>query len=283
MVLELLGFLRLSFIDIVDIFVVALVLYVVFRWLRGSSAVYIFTAILLLVLVRVLAVALNMKLLSMLMDTIIDVGAIALIVIFQPEIRQFLGRIGRSTWLSRSEKNILGRILGSEGDSLEKDSVREICEACKQMAESKTGALIVLLHKNNLEDIIDNGDRLDADIKERLIENIFYKNSPLHDGAMIIGGNRIIAARCTLPITERGDLPARYGMRHKSAVGISERSDADVIVVSEQRGSISFVRDGIIRPLANIAELAAWLTSKQIGDPGRTGEQGKSNDQTENK
>ena len=142
-------------------------------------------------------------------------------------------------------------------------NIKEICEACKQMAESKTGALIVLLRKDDLQDIVDNGDRLDADIKERLIENIFFKNSPLHDGAMVIGSNRIIAARCTLPITERGDLPARYGMRHKSAVGISERSDADVIVVSEQRGEISFVRDGAIRPIANIAELAACITSKQ--------------------
>ena len=259
MILELLGFLRLSFIDIIDIVVVAFALYVVFRWLRGSSAVYIFVAILMLVLVRVLAVALNMKLLSTLMDTVIDVGAIALIVIFQPEIRQFLGRIGRSTWLSRSEQNILGRIFGVEKKELAKDDIREICDACKQMADSKTGALIVILHTNDLQDIIDNGDRIDADIKERLIENIFFKNSPLHDGAMIIGGGRIIAARCTLPITERGDLPARYGMRHKSAVGISERSDADVIVVSEQRGEIAFVRDGVIRPIANIAELASCL------------------------
>ncbi|MBR1633134.1 MAG: diadenylate cyclase CdaA [Bacteroidales bacterium] len=263
MILGVLGFLRLSFIDVLDIVVVAMILYVVFRWLRGSSAIYIFTAILLLILVRVLAVALNMKLLSTLMDTIIDVGAIALIVIFQPEIRQFLSRIGRSTWLSRNEKNFFNRILGRETAALGKESVKEICEACKQMAESKTGALIVLLRKDDLQDIVDNGDRLDADIKERLIENIFFKNSPLHDGAMIIGSNRIIAARCTLPITERGDLPARYGMRHKSAVGISERSDADVIVVSEQRGEISFVRDGAIRPIANIAELAACITSKQ--------------------
>ena len=265
MILELLGFLRLSFIDIVDIVVVAFALYVVFRWLRGSSAVYIFVAILMLVLVRVLAVALNMKLLSTLMDTVIDVGAIALIVIFQPEIRQFLGRIGRSTWLSRSEQNFLGRLFRVETSELAKDDLREICAACKQMADSKTGALMVILHTNDLQDIIDNGDRIDADIRERLIENIFYKNSPLHDGAMIIGGGRIIAARCTLPITVKGNIPARYGMRHKSAVAISEQSDADVIVVSEQRGEISFVRDGVIRPIANIAELAACLAPQKSG------------------
>ena len=114
------------------------------------------------------------------------------------------------------------------------------------MAEQKTGALIVLRHKNPLQDIMDSGDTLDADIRSSLIENIFFKNSPLHDGAVIIGGNRILAARCTLPITERTDIPSKYGMRHKAAVGISERSDADVIVVSEQRGTISFVRDGVI-------------------------------------
>ena len=131
------------------------------------------------------------------------------------------------------------------------------------MAEQKTGALIVLQRRNSLQDIIDSGDTLDADIRSSLIENIFYKNSPLHDGAMIIGGNRIVAARCTLPITDRTDIPAKYGMRHKSAVGISERSDADVIVVSEQRGTVSFVRDGVITQINSRNQLKLMLEPPQ--------------------
>ncbi|MBO4525904.1 MAG: diadenylate cyclase CdaA [Bacteroidales bacterium] len=251
--LELLGFLHLGIVDVLDIVVVAIVIYVVFRWLKGSSAMNILIAILALLAIRFVASAMNMKLLSTLLDAVINVGAIALIVIFQPEIRQFLSRLGRRRggWLDR--------LLGRKGEDLGAQASKEIVQACRDMAESRTGALIVILHKNALEDVIESGDRIDADIRSRLIENIFVKDSPLHDGAIIIGGGRIIAARCTLPITERKDLPAKYGMRHKSAVGLTERSDADVIVVSEQRGTISFVRDGEIFPIAGMNELKLKL------------------------
>ena len=251
--LELLGFLHLGIVDVLDIVVVAIVIYVVFRWLKGSSAMNILIAILALLAIRFVASAMNMKLLSTLLDAVINVGAIALIVIFQPEIRQFLSRLGRRRggWLDR--------LLGRKGEDLGAQASKEIVQACRDMAESRTGALIVILHKNALEDVIESGDRIDADRRSRLIENIFVKDSPLHDGAIIIGGGRIIAARCTLPITERKDLPAKYGMRHKSAVGLTERSDADVIVVSEQRGTISFVRDGEIFPIAGMNELKLKL------------------------
>lgn len=251
--LELLGFLHLGIVDVLDIVVVAIVIYVVFRWLKGSSAMNILIAILALLAIRFVASAMNMKLLSTLLDAVINVGAIALIVIFQPEIRQFLSRLGRRRggWLDR--------LLGRKGEDLGAQASKEIVQACRDMAESRTGALIVILHKNALEDVIESGDRIDADIRSRLIENIFVKDSPLHDGAIIIGGGRIIAARCTLPITDRKDLPAKYGMRHKSAVGLTERSDADVIVVSEQRGTISFVRDGEIFPIAGMNELKLKL------------------------
>ncbi|MBQ9549140.1 MAG: diadenylate cyclase CdaA [Bacteroidales bacterium] len=258
MLLEIFGFLRLSFVDIVDIAVVALIIYVVFHWLRGSSAMNIFIAILFLFVIRIIAVGLNMKLLSALMGTVVDVGAIALVVIFQPEIRQFLGRVGRSG-IARGGRSLTDRILHREGDALPPAAVKEVVAACAAMAEQKTGALIVIRHRNNLEDIIATGDRLDADIRERLLENIFFKDSPLHDGAVVLGGGRIVAARCTLPMTERTDLPARYGMRHKSAVGLTERSDADVIVVSEQRGTISFVHEGVIREGVNRYELRQLL------------------------
>ena len=257
--LDILGFLHLGFADIIDIIVVALILYVAFRWLRGSSAVNIFIAILMLFVIRIVAVAMNMKLLSALLDTIIDVGAIALIVIFQPEIRQFLIRMGRSTGIAGERRNVLDRLFGRDPKALDDEAAKELIQACFNMAEQKTGALIVLRHRNNLQDVVDSGDRLDADIRSSLIENIFFKNSPLHDGAMIIADNRIVAARCTLPITGRTRLPARYGMRHKAAIGISEQCDADVIVVSEETGGISLVRGGQITPVDSINTLNLLL------------------------
>lgn len=253
--LELLGFLHLGIVDVLDIVVVAIVIYVVFRWLKGSSAMNILIAILALLAIRFVATAMNMKLLSSLLDAVINVGAIALIVIFQPEIRQFLSRLGRrGGWVDR--------LLGRKRDDLGAQAAKEIAQACRDMAENRTGALIVILHKNSLQDVIDSGDRIDAQVSSRLLENIFFKDSPLHDGAVIIGGGRILAARCTLPITEQ-KIPAKYGMRHKSAVGISERSDADVIVISEQRGTISFVRDGEISPVAGMNELKLMLEPRK--------------------
>ena len=128
------------------------------------------------------------------------------------------------------------------------------------MSEDKTGALIVISHKNPLEEVVGTGDRIDAAIHRRLIMNLFFKNSPLHDGALVITGNRITAVRCTLPITENKNIPANYGMRHKAAIGITEESDADVIVVSEETGKISFVRAGQVTPIQNINELKLLLT-----------------------
>ncbi|MCQ2180818.1 MAG: diadenylate cyclase CdaA [Bacteroidales bacterium] len=246
MIHDILGILHISFVDILDILVVALIIYTMFKWLRGSSAMNIFLAIILLLVIRVVAVALNMKMLSALLGTVIDVGAVALVVIFQPEIRQFLSRFGRTAGLKRS-RNILDKLLGRRNDVLEDNAIEELTDACSEMSEEKTGALIVIVNKDPLTDVAETGDRIDADIRKRLIENIFFKNSPLHDGAMLIGGGRIVAARCTLPITDRNDIPAHYGMRHKAAIGLTERCDASVIVVSEQTGKISVVRFGEIR------------------------------------
>lgn len=263
MVLDILGFLHFSFIDLADIVLVAAIIFVVFRWIRGSSSMNIFIAILLLLLVRIVASALGMKMISTLLGTIIDVGAIALIVIFQPEIRKFLMTVGRSAGNTLERRKWIEKILPRRGvESVSSSSVSEIANACKDMAASKTGALIVVRRKNPLQDIIDTGDVLDARISTRIILNIFFKNAPLHDGAVIIDGDRIVAARCTLPISDRTDLPARFGMRHKAAIGISEQTDADVIVVSEQTGDISFVRAGLITPVGSINKLKLLLGGK---------------------
>ncbi|MBQ9450008.1 MAG: diadenylate cyclase CdaA [Bacteroidales bacterium] len=258
-----LEFLHFSWIDILDILMVAALIYLVFRWIRGSTAINIFIAIILVVIVRVIAEAIGMKMISSLLGTLIDMGAVALVVIFQPEVRRFLGSLGRKAGTTLEQRNFLQKLFpGLQARRVDTRALQEITEACREMAAQKTGALILIQHKNSLEDIIATGDTVDAEIGRRLIMNIFFKNSPLHDGAMVIGGNRIIAARCTLPITERTDLPARYGMRHKAAIGISEQCDADVIVVSEETGGISFVRGGQISPVDTINTLNLLLGEK---------------------
>lgn len=267
MILGIFGFLNLSFTDILDILMVATIIYFVFRWIRGSAAMNIFIAILGVLILRVFALALNMKLMSAILGTFIDVGVLALIVIFQPEIRHFLMRIGSRSGL---QNTFVHKFFGIKDNKFNTTAVNEIADACKTMGEQKTGALIVIPHENSLNQIIETGDRIDAIVSKRLIMNLFFKNSPLHDGAMIIAGNRIVASRCTLPITERTDIPASFGMRHKAAIGISEETDADVIVVSEETGDISFVRGGTVTPLQSINELKLKLSNSLDSGAGKT-------------
>lgn len=267
MILALFGFLEMSFADILDIFLLGLIIFFAFKWLRGSSAMSIFVAIVSLYLIRVLVSAFNMRLMTAIMETVLDVGVIALIIIFQPEIRKFLISLGNRYMNSAKGREIVNRILGKRGVSMaDSETVNDITEACRRMSEDKTGALIVLAHRTPLDDIIGTGDKIDAAVHRRLIMNLFFKNSPLHDGAMVISGNRIVAARCTLPITERTDIPANYGMRHKAAIGMTEVSDAEVIVVSEETGKISFIKGGEVTPIQNINELKLLLNNSMEED-----------------
>ena len=267
MVLDILGFLRLSWVDILDILVVASIIFVIFRWIRGTSAMHIFLAILFLFLVRIIAVAMNMKMLSALMGTVIDVGAIALLVIFQPEIRQFLNRVGRSASLRGGAWNFIDKLLGRSVGEVDSYAVSEITEACRTMAQEKTGALIVLQRKDDLDRILQTGDSIDAKVSHRLLCTLFFKNTPLHDGAVVIRGDRVAAARCTLPVSSRTDLPARYGMRHRAAIALTDDSDAEVIVVSEQTGDISFVKNGELQKLSGADELASYISGSLTPEP----------------
>ena len=220
-------FLHFTLVDLVDIILVAAVIYLVFRWIRGSSAINIFIAIIILFIVRVVATAMNMKMVSAMLGTILDVGAIA----------------GRTAGQNNVMKKFFRR---QQAEGLDSGLISEIVLAVEQMAATKTGALIVVRRRDNLQSIIATGDLVDARVSQRLVMNIFFKNSPLHDGAMIIGGDRIIAARCTLPLTDRLDLPASFGMRHKAAVGLAEQCDADVVVVSEETGEISLMQGSTV-------------------------------------
>ena len=259
------GFLSLSLTDVIDILIVALIIFAIFRWVRNSTAINIFVAIIIIYVLLVVADTLNMKLMKALLGAFIDVGVLALIVIFQPEIRHFLYRIGSETKISSKGKEFLSKLFGSRSSTMDSEAVNEVAEACRRMSEQKTGALIVFLHGDSLDYIIATGDKIDAAISRRLIMNLFFKNSPLHDGAMIIRDNRITAARCTLPITSRTDLPANYGMRHKAAIGVTEESDAEVTVVSEETGQVSFVKQGEITPIGNMNELKLKLSAAFSG------------------
>ncbi len=265
MVLAIFGFLQLSLADILDILLLAMIIFVVFRWIRGTSAMSIFVAIISLYVIRVIVSAFNMRLMTNIMETVLDVGIIALIVIFQPEIRKFLMQLGTRYMNTAQGNQVIGKFFkkgkGKGTNISGSQDVNEITEACRRMSEEKTGALIVIPHKASLETIISTGDRIDAAVHRRLIMNLFFKNSPLHDGAMVISNGRIAAARCTLPITERTNIPANYGMRHKAAIGITEETDADAITVSEETGNISFVKGGVVTPIKNINELKLLLNT----------------------
>jgi len=250
-----LDFVNITFIDILDIILVGLLVFEIIKFFRKTSAIGIISVILLFYVVWIIVKALGMKLLSFIMGQILGVGVISLLIIFQPEIRRFLNNMGiRIKGASRS-KVISRFITQTNKEKVSQEILDEIADACDKMSQSKTGALIVIRHKDPLEDYIISGDVLNADISRRLIENIFFKNTPLHDGAMIISSSKIIAARCTLPLSENKKIPPKYGMRHKAALGISEISDASVIVVSEETGGISFMEKGMLKEIKSIAEL----------------------------
>lgn len=259
-VLGIFGFLQFGIADVLDILMVSLVIYFLFRSIKGDSTVVNIVLVLAVLLVlRSVVIALNMRMMTVLLNTLLDVGVLALIIIFQPEIRHLLNRFAIRSGLTRRTGELFNRLLGIREERMGSRSVEELAEACRAMSAEKTGALIVIQHKSSMEEYMASGDTFDAEINRRLIMNIFFKNSPLHDGAMIIVGNRIAAARCQLPMTNRTDIPASFGMRHRAAIGLSEDTDADIIVVSEESGRIRFVRNGEAVEITSMKELKERL------------------------
>ena len=235
------GFIPFTLIDFIDIFLVAGLMFAIYRATRGTSAPYIFFGIIIICIAWVMVRALNMELLSNILGQVISVGVIALIIIFQPEIRRFLQLIG----MRQKEFDFISRMF-SVTRKKEDINTSPIVSACLDMSNTKTGALIVIRQKDDLLFIIENGIAVDANLSVSLLKNIFFKNAPLHDGAVIVEGNRIVAAKCILPVTQ-SDVPKDYGTRHRSAIGITEITDAVVVVVSEESGAISIVKAGQIK------------------------------------
>lgn len=252
-------FIQIRIIDVIDILLVAFLMYQVYMLIRGTVAFNIFVAVIGIWLLYIIVRILKMKLLTSILGAAIGGGAIALIIIFQQEIRRFMIYIGSRYFSNRSFS--LHHIFSRSHSELDQVKIESIHKACVNLAESYTGALIVIARKTSLNPYAETGDLLNANTSSRLLESIFLKNSPLHDGAAIIENNLIISARCVLPFTNKTELPPFYGMRHRAGLGISEQTDAFVIIVSEERGEISVADRGQL--ISGLGQQELWHILKK--------------------
>jgi len=234
-------FIKIRILDVIDILLLAYLMYQVFLLIRGTVAMNIFIGIISFYLLWIIVKALDMHLMGAILGQVIGVGVIALIIVFQQEIRRFLIFIGNQ-YFSRNRLT-LEKIIPLIADQ-KRVKIKSIIKACINMAKTKTGALIVITRKSEMTGFAETGDILNAETSSRLIESVFNKNSPLHDGAMIIINDKILAARCILPVSENLNLPPTYGLRHRAALGMTENTDSLVIIVSEQTGNISLAENG---------------------------------------
>ena len=252
------GFLQFRLLDAIDIILVALLLYELFNLLKGTGAINIFFGIVAVIILWKVVTAFEMILLTEILGAFISVGFIALIVVFQPEIRQFLLLLGTTSFMAgkRKRRFLFWRISMANDEKLEVD---KIVKACQSMSNQKTGALIILAKTNELKPYIQTGELIDARLSDQLIETIFFKNSPLHDGALIITGNSIKAARCFLPVSGNMHIDVTLGLRHRAAMGITEKTDAISIVVSEETGELSYAKSGVLVTHVKPAQLHNFI------------------------
>ena len=234
--------LDIRIIDIVDIVLVAFLLYYLYKLVKGTVAINIFVGIVILYGIWKLTVLLEMQLLSKILGGFLGVGMFALIVVFQQEIRKFLLMLGSTN--IRARRRFLRQFNLASSDSIIITDVDSVVAACKNMSDNRTGALIVFQRNNSLDFVKNSGDEMKLEVNQPIIESIFFKNSTLHDGAMIIEDNMITATRVILPVSNDKDIPLRFGLRHRAALGITERTDAVCVVVSEENGQISYLKEG---------------------------------------
>jgi diadenylate cyclase len=248
MFLFFIGFLEITWIDFLDILLVSLLLYQVYRLLKGSVAIKIFLGVLLVYSVYLLVKVLGMHLLQRILGQFIGVGVIAAFILFQQEIRKFLMLIGKTT--NFNSKSMFKELFSKkEKEAEEQFNINAIIESANILSSTKTGALIVFAKTSELKFYAESGDHLDAELSKRLLIAIFQKYSPLHDGSVIIANNRIKAARCILPVSENEEIPAHLGLRHRAAIGITEVTDSVVLIVSEETGNTSLAYNGKIFPV----------------------------------
>jgi len=254
------AFLHVRLTDVIDIVLVAFLLYELYNLVKGTAAINIFLGIVSVFLLWKIITALQMELLSQILGAFISVGFIALIVVFQPEIRQFLLLIGTPRFIDKTRKRM--RFFNFAPNKPMNLDVDPIVSACRKMSANKTGALIILARLNELRQYVETGQVLDARISDDLIMNIFFKNSPLHDGAAIIINNRIKSARSILPVSSNGKIKARLGLRHRAGIGITEKTDAIALIISEETGEISYSSKGFLTENVNLAALKNFLEAE---------------------
>ena len=247
--------------DIIDIISVAMMLYYIYRLMRESRSLNVFIGIMLFILIWLfVSQVLEMRLLGSILDKLVSVGVIALSVIFQEDIRKFLYELGTQKGMRRLVNFFKSNKVKEK--EVDRETIIPIVMACMSMSKKYVGALIVIERGVPLNDIVDTGDLIDARINQRLIENIFFKNSPLHDGAMIISNRRIKAAGCILPVSHNLGIPKELGLRHRAAMGISQNSDAIAVVVSEETGRISVAIKGEFHLRLSAEQLESILTAE---------------------
>ena len=251
------GFLDVGLEDLADVLLVSVLLYQAYKLIRGTMAVRAFIGFLLLYLVYLVVKATGMELLTVILGQFMEVGVLAAIILFKQEIRKLLFFVGGTT-TSRGHE-LLSRLPWSKKARKAEVDITSIVEAAKALAGSNTGALIVLSNEDNLKFYEDSGDLIDAIVSKRLLLAIFNVKSPLHDGGVIIRQNKIVAARCILPVTERQDLPPQWGLRHRAAIGMSEMSNTLIIAVSEETGQIAIAQHGNLAANLSIQEIRAAL------------------------
>jgi len=259
-VILLTGLFQIRFLDVIDILLVAFILYELYNLLKGSVSINMFFAIVAMFLIWRVTDALQMELLRQILGAFFSVGIIALFIIFQPELRQFLLSIGKPDFIQKRRRRFLFWHFSEVSPYIV--DIDKIVYACQKMSNIKQGALIILTRQHELRIIKDTGQYLNAEISVELLENIFFPNSPLHDGAVIISGNKIEAARCILPISKSPKLTTNLGLRHRAAVGVTEQSDAIAIVVSEQTGKISYAEGGELTRNVEPSVLRDFLEEK---------------------
>ena len=234
--------LKFTIVDVIDVILVALLLYYIYKLVKGTVAINIFIGIIIIYLVWRLTNFLNMELLSGIFGGFMKVGIIALIVVFQPEIRKFLLMVGSTNYSKRGKLFKQFKFLKTE--TTDETNVDAVLAACIKMANTKTGALIVFERNNNLDFLSSTGDEMNIKVTQPIIESIFFKNSPLHDGAIIVSNNIVKATRVILPLNNEKVIPKRFGLRHRAAIGVTEKTDALALAVSEETGHISYFKDG---------------------------------------
>ena len=255
-------FIEFSLLDVLDILLVALLLFYIYRLLKGTVAINIVIGVAIIFVIWKITEVLNMKMLSGILGTLLGGGVIALIIVFQQEIRKFLLMIGTTNFTNK--RNFLKQLKFLQTEIGSEINTEIIINACQSLSKSKTGALIVIERTNTLDFLINTGDNMNALVNEAILESIFYKNSPLHDGALIIRDNFIVATRVVLPISDNTKIPARFGLRHKAAIGVSEKTDAVCLLVSEETGEISYIKDGGFELYSDYLELNEKLKKDLI-------------------